>query len=180
MIAILSRIKYSLAYIACILVTVVLFNKFPLLIEVTDGASFSPWSAAIGLWFVLRDYSQRELGHYVFIPMVIGIAISAVVNPGYAIATALAGAVSELLDWAMYTFSKKPFHTRIFLSSLVAAPVDTFIFFLAFDVFQVIPGVSIFNWITIAIGTCSKLIAAIVIWFVYNKKTSGDDASIRV
>ena len=127
----------------------------------------------VGAWFVLRDFSQREIGHYVFIPMAAGIVVSTAMNASLGLANFLAVATSEILDWAIYSFTKKPFHERILLSSLVSAPVDTLIFFSLFDWLEIIPGVSIFNWGTIVLGIIAKLIAALLVWGHYAAKNKG-------
>lgn len=150
--------------------TIVMFNHFPMMIQVTADHAISPWSAVIGLWFILRDYSQREIGHYVLIPMAIAIAIASIFSTGYAIAATLSTISSELTDWLVYTLTNRPFHERILISSLVAAPVDTLAFFWAFDAFNAIPGVSIFNWITILIAIIAKLLVAAIVWYGYHRQ----------
>jgi queuosine precursor transporter len=164
------KYKYSLAYLASILFASLLFKFYPLIITVAEGVQFSFWTLWIGAWFVLRDYCQRELGHFVFIPMITGVLILIVIDPSLAIASLLASSASELADWAIYTFTKKPFHQRILISSLVSAPVDTMIFFAAFDYFEIIPGVSVFNWAAVALGVLSKLVAAVVVYYWYRHK----------
>lgn len=144
-----------------------LFKFYPLIINLTDTVQITPWAILVGFWFVLRDYSQREIGHFVFIPMIIGVIIGALISPAIALASLLAGGASEFVDWCVYTFTKKPFYQRIILSSLISAPTDTLIFFAAFDYFEIIPGVSIFNWPTVILAIISKLIAAVVVYFHY-------------
>ena len=43
-------------------------------------------------------------------------------------ASAAAFAVGELGDWAVYTFTRRPFSQRILISSLVGAPLDSIVF----------------------------------------------------
>lgn len=162
--------KFSIAYILAILLVTVLFKYYPALITITEGVQFSFWTLLVGTWFVLRDYSQREVGHYVFIPMIIGVIAGTIISPAMGLAQILAMGASELTDWAVYTFTKKPFHQRILISSLVSAPIDTVVFFSAFDYLEIIPGVSIFNWATVVLGALSKLVAAVVIYLHYTRK----------
>ena len=167
----LSRYKYSVAYTLSIVVVCLLFVYSPLLISLPNEASFSPWAILVGFWFVLRDFSQRELGHKVFIPMSIGVLVSYITSPAYAVASVTAWIVSELGDWAVYTFlTKKPFHQRILLSSLVSAPLDSLVFLWAFDFFEVIPGVQIFNLGSVLVASAAKLLAALAIYIYYAKQ----------
>ena len=49
-------------------------------------------------------------------------------TPQLAVASAAAFAVGELGDWALYTFTNRPFSQRILISSLVSAPLDSIVF----------------------------------------------------
>jgi hypothetical protein len=83
----LNKYKFSILYLISICIVTVLFVHYPLLINITDTIQITPWTVLVGLWFVLRDYSQREIGHYVFIPMTLGVIIGAIINPAIAVAT---------------------------------------------------------------------------------------------
>jgi|CXWL01.1.fsa_nt_gi uncharacterized PurR-regulated membrane protein YhhQ (DUF165 family) len=166
----IKRYKYSLLYFVAVIGVSALFNYAPMLVDLGGGASFSLWALVVGFWFVLRDFSQRELKHLVLIPMGAGLGFAVFINPVLAVATAISSGASELIDWALYSIIKQPFHRRILISSLVSCPIDSFLFFAAFDFFHVIPGVSVFNWISIVAASLSKLLAAIVIFWVYRKK----------
>jgi queuosine precursor transporter len=83
----------------------------------------------VGFVFVLRDYAQREIGHKVLlITALAGIPVYYFAGPGLAIASMVAFMLSEMTDWAVYTFTKRPLQSRIILSSLFAVPVDTLAF----------------------------------------------------
>lgn len=98
-------------------------------IDLPGGGNFTPLSIVVGLILVLRDFVQREIGHFVFIPLIIGAILSYVLaGPEIALASGLAFFISEIIDWAIYTFTKKPLSARIMLSSMVAAPIDTIVF----------------------------------------------------
>ena len=161
----LIKYKYSLLYFGAIVAVSALFNYAPLFVDLGNGASFSLWALVVGFWFVLRDFSQRELKHYVLLPMGLGVIIAALMNQALALATVVSSTVSELTDWALYSFSKQPFHRRILISSLISCPIDSIVFFAAFDFFQVIPGVSVFNWLSILAASASKLVAALIIFW---------------
>lgn len=168
----IKTFKYSLLYFGAIVLVSGLFNYLPLFVDLGNGASFSLWALVVGFWFVLRDFSQRELKHFVLIPMGLGVGVAVIMNPALALATAVSSTASELTDWALYSLSKRPFHQRILISSLISCPLDSIVFFAAFDYFGVIPGVSVFNWASILAASLSKLVAACVIYYLYRRKES--------
>ena len=83
----------------------------------------------VGFVFVLRDYAQREVGHYVLGFTALAGAITYVmVDPAIAVASVTAFMLSEMADWAIYSFTRRPIHERILISSIVAVPLDTLVF----------------------------------------------------
>ena len=72
------------------------------------------------------------------------------------VASGLAFLISETVDWAVYTFSKRPLSQRIMISSLASAPLDQVVFIGLASL--VVPG--IFAWGTILTGIVSKLLGA--------------------
>ena len=83
----------------------------------------------VGLVFVLRDYAQREIGHKVLLATLLaGIPVWYFAGPGLAIASLVAFTLSEITDWAVYSFTKRPLQNRILISSLLAVPIDTVVF----------------------------------------------------
>ena len=166
-----ARVKYSILYFVGVVLVMGLFNRAPLLVDIGNGSSFSLWALAVGFWFVLRDFSQRELRHFVFIPMGLGIIVTSFMSQATAIATTISSSASELTDWAVYTFLRDwSFERRILISSLVSCPIDSFVFFAAFDFFHVIPGVSVFNWLSILAASVSKLAAALLVARLYRAR----------
>lgn len=154
------KIKWTLVYILLIPLVNWAFSWTPLY-ELPDGGMWSPFSLVVGLVLVFRDFAQREIGHYIFIPLLIGVAISfAMAPPQIAMASGVAFLVSEAVDWAMYTFTKKPLSTRVMLSSLAGAPVDSIIYLTGAN--MAFPG--LFSWWTLATMIASKLAGA---YFVY-------------
>ncbi|HBS41533.1 MAG TPA: hypothetical protein DEA26_02545 [Oceanospirillales bacterium] len=90
---------------------------------------FNPVTIVTGLILVVRDFAQREMQHKVLVAMVIGVGWSFYyANPQIAIASASAFAIAELLDWLLFTFTRYRLSTRVMLSSLFAAPLDTTVF----------------------------------------------------
>jgi hypothetical protein len=132
---------------------------------------FNPLTIATGLVFVVRDFVQREMGHRVLILMALAIAWSFYYSfPAIAIASATAFAISESVDWLLFTFTKYRLSTRILLSSALAAPIDTTVFLWGADVGsrmaaeaagkEFIPLFTPANWIFFIIG---KMIGAVVV-----------------
>ena len=74
----------------------------------------------VGAVFVLRDYAQRAIGHKVLLAtFVAGIITWLMVDPGLAFASLVAFVFSEMTDWAVYSFTKRPLQNRIWISALL-------------------------------------------------------------
>jgi len=124
------------------------------------GGLFQPLAIVTGLVLVVRDFAQRELKHWIWGAMVVGLALSTLTSwIQVVVASGLAFLVSETVDWAVYTFSRRPLSQRIMLSSAVSAPLDQIVFIGLASL--VVPG--IFAWGTILTGIASKLLGA---WIV--------------
>ncbi|MGD9965819.1 MAG: VUT family protein [Hyphomonadaceae bacterium] len=130
--------------------------------EWLGGGAFQPLAIVTGLVLVVRDFSQREMKHWVWGAMIVGLLLSMLTSWIVVVfASAAAFLISETVDWAVYTFSKRPLSQRIMLSSAFSAPLDQMVFiWLASQ----IPGQEgIFAWGTILTGIASKLFGA---WIV--------------
>lgn len=101
--------------------------------------SIAPWPTAlgdlylanvvVGFVFVLRDYAQREIGHSVLAATAVGGVLTwFMVDPAIAIASITAFILSEMADWGVYYFLRRPLSQRILISSLIAVPLDTLAF----------------------------------------------------
>ncbi len=83
----------------------------------------------VGAVFVLRDYAQREIGHSILLAtFAAGVLTWYMVDPALALASLTAFFISEMADWAVYSFTRRPMQTRILVSSIIAVPLDTFAF----------------------------------------------------
>ncbi len=152
--------KYSFLYIF----TIVLVNYgFSVTTPVSTPLGYlPPMTFLVGVVFVLRDYAQREVGHWVIIYMAIGCLLSYfMASPFVAIASLTAFTASEMLDWAIYSMMKTEFHKRVFYSSFAGVFIDTVIFLPMIGFFSV--GAVIIMWI-------SKMIAAAFIYLIYITK----------
>jgi queuosine precursor transporter len=86
-------------------------------------------NVVVGFVFVLRDYAQRELGHYILLATAVaGVLTWFMVDPAIAVASITAFVLSETADWGVYSFLRRPLSQRILISSLFALPLDTFTF----------------------------------------------------
>lgn len=82
-----------------------------------------------GTVFVTRDYMQRSVGHYSIAAMAVATAVSFLMaDPFVAVASALAFASSEIVDWALYTITRVEFHKRVLISSIASTPIDSVVF----------------------------------------------------
>jgi uncharacterized PurR-regulated membrane protein YhhQ (DUF165 family) len=124
------------------------------------GGQFQPLAIVTGLVLVTRDFAQREIGHRVLAAMLVGLLFSTMTSwIVVVVASGAAFLISELVDWAVYTFLKRPLSQRIMISSALSAPLDptAFIWLASF----VVPG--IFAWGTVLTGIASKLLGAAVV-----------------
>ena len=125
------------------------------------GEMFPPMSLAVGLIFVLRDFAQREIGHKVIGAMLIGGLLSYfMADPFVAIASVTAFLISESADWAVYTWTKKPFAQRILISSIVSTPIDSAVFLAMIGHFSIL---------AVVLMTISKMIGALIVWKIVHK-----------
>lgn len=128
--------------------------------ESFGGGTWHPFTIVTGLVLVVRDFAQREIKHWIFGAMIVGLALSTLTAwPVIVVASGVAFLISETADWAVYTFTKRPLSQRIMISSAVSAPLDQVIFIGLASL--VVPG--IFAWGTILTGIVSKLIGAFIV-----------------
>jgi len=124
------------------------------------GGMFQPLAIVTGLVLVVRDFTQRELKHWIWCAMIIGLLLSTLTSwITVVVASGLAFLISETVDWAVYTFWKRPLSQRIMVSSLFSAPLDQVVFIGLASL--VVPG--IFAWGTVLTGILSKLFGAWVV-----------------
>jgi hypothetical protein len=143
-----ARARTAIPYVA----TVVALNA---------GFSHSPdldwfFSLLVGGVLVLRDFAQRVWGHGCLALMALAAVLSYLLgSPEVALASAAAFAVSETVDWLVFTTTRRPFADRILLSTSASAPIDSAAFL----------GLAhLFTWPLFAIGVASKCTAGIAIW----------------
>ncbi|MEL7451913.1 MAG: VUT family protein, partial [Pseudomonadota bacterium] len=127
-----------------------------------DGAMFNPITILTGLVFVVRDFAQREMGHRILLVMAMAIGWSFYyAYPPIAIASAAAYAISESVDWSLFTFTKLRLSSRVLLSSALASPIDTVVFLYGAS-FTDPTQFSIWNIVFMIVG---KMVGAIIIFY---------------
>lgn len=154
-------VLYAILYVSCIVLVNWLFAMVPP-IALPGGEVWPPASLVVGFVFVIRDYAQRAIGHKVLLAMAAGAGISYfMAGPEIAFASMAGFLAGEMLDWAMYTYTGRPFSQRILLSSLVGTPVDS-------AVFLALIGMASVG--TIAIMTLSKLVGALIVFYLVRRR----------
>lgn len=124
--------------------------------------AFPVASLVVGFIFVIRDFTQREIGHWVIPAMLVGGALSYVLaDPTIAIASIVAFLLSEFVDWGFFTFTGKTFSSRILLSSTFGAPVDSVLFLTL---------AGFFSWPAVVAMTLSKMIGAVIVSYIMREK----------
>lgn len=151
---------YLMTYVLSILVLNLAFSYVPM-VDLGFGL-FSPMAVLAGAVFVLRDYAQREVGHYVLLGMAAGALLSFwLADPFVAYASVAAFVISEVGDWLLYTITKRPFHQRVLVSSVISTPIDTFVFL--FLINGMTAG-------TFGLMVAAKMAAAMLIWLIYRER----------
>lgn len=158
---------WTTAYIGAVVAINWLFVVVPMVPVL--GTMFPPVMLVVGFVFVFRDFAQREIGHWVVIAMLVAGGISYFMSaPVVALASVTAFLISEAIDWAVYTFTRKPLSQRILVSSAVAVPVDTIVF---------LQMVGFFDWTAVALVSATKMLGALVFWFVLRNREVAEVAA---
>lgn len=153
---------YALIYLASIVGVNMLFAKWPELSWL--------WSFVVGTVFVTRDYAQRAMGHWVLAFMAAAAVISwFMASPFVATASVAAFAASELIDWAVYTWTKRPFRDRMLISSHLSVPVDSAVFLLV---------AGFFSWPVFLVQILAKLFVAWIVFFL-REDIDNENVSLR-
>jgi uncharacterized PurR-regulated membrane protein YhhQ (DUF165 family) len=155
------KYMHTIIYVLLIVLVNWLFTVVPL-VELPGGTMWPPVALVVGFVFVARDFAQREIGHWVLAAMAVGVIISYfMASPQVALASAVAFAVSELADWAVYTFTGRPLSERILYSSVLGTPIDSVVF---------LSMVGFFSVAGAAAMTVSKLLGALIVWWLIRRR----------
>lgn len=140
----------------------VCISNGPCLIPVGFGLSAPSGVLMIGAALVLRDAVQQFLGiQWAFVAIACGVVLSALVAPpALVIASAMAFAIAELLDLAVYTpLRKRNLSLAVLASGIVGAAADSAIFlWLAFGSLDFIAGQLVGKlWMTLTAAAILQL-----------------------
>ena len=124
----------------------------------TPLGDFRLAAVVVGVVLVFRDYAQREVGHKILLAtLAAGVLTWYMTNPFLAMASAAAFFISELADWAIFSFTRRPLQSRILISSLVSVPLDSLAFlYLA----------NFLSPATFTMQVVSKAVGVIVVWLL--------------
>ena len=151
---------FILAYLAMVVFVNLGFSYLPTLS--TPLGPVPAMALFVGLVFVLRDYAQRAAGHHVLWAIFVACVISYLLgDPVVVYASVASFAVSEMLDYAIFTITKKPFHQRVAISSLIAVPVDSALFLTL---------IGYASWGSILAMSLSKFLASAILYAVYEAR----------
>ena len=151
------RFRYTIAYIVLIVAVNYGFTVTPM-VALPGGEQWPPISLLVGFIFVARDFAQREIGHRVIIAMLIAGGLSYVMaDPFVAAASVAAFLISEFADWAVYSFTGRPFAQRVLLSSAVGTPLDSIVF---------LGMIGHLSMVGVAAMTLSKMLGALAVWWM--------------
>lgn len=147
-----------LAYIATIVIVNIGFDALPMI--QTPLGVLPVMAFFVGVIFILRDFVQRRVGHLKVIPlMLVGAVITwFIVSPALALASVAAFMISEFVDWAVYTGTKKTFEERVLISSALSTPVDSAVFLGMIGFLT--PG-------SLIVMTASKMLVSVLMWAVW-------------
>ena len=123
------------------------------------GQSFSPADVAVGVIYLVRDLAQREIRHYIFVAMLVGCALSYLfASKTIALASVSGFMVGEIVDWAIYTYTKRPLSKRLLWSAMISAPIDTSVFLYVAGRLHSLP---------FTMMVLGKLLGVLLIWIIW-------------
>jgi len=153
--------KYTLLYVVLIVAVNYGFTVAPM-VALPGGEMWPTISLVVGFIFVARDFSQREIGHKVIVAMLAAGAISYLMaGPQVAVASVAAFLLSEFADWAVYSFTRRPFSQRILLSSALGTPLDSIVF---------LAMIGHLSATGVLAMTLSKMLGALVVWLMVRRR----------
>lgn len=154
-------LQYTALYVALIVAVNYGFTVIPL-VPLPGGEAWPPISLAVGFIFVARDFAQREIGHWVILAMLVAGALSyGMASPAVATASVAAFLLSEFADWAVYSFTGRPFSQRVLLSSAVGTPIDSLVF---------LGLVGLLTPVGVVAMTASKMAGAVLVWWLVRRR----------
>lgn len=128
------------------------------------GHSVTSADAIVGTIYLVRDFAQREIRHYIFFAMLLGAFISYLLSDASVALASVSGfLVGELIDWAIFTYSKKPLSERLIWSALISTPFDTIVFLYV---------ASMLNPVSAILMIIGKWLGVFILWAVWRNKNA--------
>lgn len=163
----LLRYKATLSYIVLIIVLNKLYGTLPLFSLFDELVS--PLDVGVGMIYIFRDFSQREIGRYIIIAMLLAGYLSFILaDQTVAYASLCAFLIGEFIDWGIFTFTQKPLSQRLLWSASISAPIDSFVFLAI---------LGRLNWLAISIMTLTKVLGVFFVWALWRFK--GDRSAVN-
>jgi queuosine precursor transporter len=156
----LFNYKATLCYISFIIIINFSYPYFPFI--TIAHTPFSSGDMLIGIIYVLRDFTQREINHYVILAMLFGTGISYLLaDKSIAIASICSFMIGEFIDWGIFTFTGKPLSQRLLWSSAISAPIDSMVFLAIYGPFN-LAGISVISF--------SKVLGVLLLWYLWRRR----------
>lgn len=150
----LFSLKWTFVYVALIPFVNWSFTWAPNW-EIIEGWAFNPVTIITGLVFVVRDFAQREIQHKILFAMGIALVLTVILaGPRLALASGTAFAISEIIDWALFSFTRMRMSSRVLISSLFSTPIDTTVFLV---------GAGFFTLANAIMSVTGKMIGAVIV-----------------
>ncbi len=162
------RLIATSSYIGCVVLLNTLFVYLPGV--AAFGQSFSPADMLVGVIYLVRDFAQREIRHYVIIAMIVGGAISYLLaDRTIALASVAGFFVGEGIDWAIYTYTKRPLSKRLMLSAVISSPFDSLAFLIV---------ANRLHWLPYLMMTLGKLTGVVCLWLLWKWRSHATQRSL--
>ena len=156
------RLVCTSAYIVLIILINNIFVYAPYI--VVNGSLISSGDIVVGVVYILRDFVQREIKHYVILAMAFGCICSyELAQKDIALASLTAFTLGEFIDWGIYTFTKKPLSQRLLWSSGISAPIDSAVFLYM---------TNMFNLAGLTVLTLGKFLGILSVWYYWRNHRS--------
>lgn len=150
----------ALIYVGFVVLINTLFVYMPT--STVYGHEFTYADFFVGGIYVVRDLAQRAIGHKVIFAMALAAVLTYLfADEQIAMASLSAFAIGEIVDWAIYTYTKKPLSQRILWSACISSPVDSAIFL------AMVHRLAPFEF---GLMTAVKILGAVVIWSVKGRR----------
>lgn len=133
----------AIAYLACIVGANVAIERYGIVTVPPTGLTAPAGVFFVGPALVLRDWVQYLAGkRWALVALAFGVVLSyAVADPHVATASAVAFALSELADFALYTRISPRWVRAVLVGGLAGAVVDSAVFLeIAFGSLHLMPG----------------------------------------